>query len=348
MAYHQINDIKRDRLPYFTDNYWVRPTWAPEIYNTPYLNFKKAAVGSALAGVFIESARHLRTSFIVLNYVYEYPKNSLQWSIYWKEMFKVPNFWSELRKRVVFGTVQHSLDAALKVSIYHYIYGGTWSPYQYADFAIFKPFISGLLSGVLLGWTNYSLSVARRAYYADLTWPEELRKGYRSPLHALLKIPFTEGPLYLFRGGLLHWMGNSLGFAWLMFAYTFLKDKLAYLYRYNDVNYSFMKFIFLNLAFGLSAIGSQPFFTMKEIMDTAPKQRGGKNSFNTSWEAFRYLKCNWDILTANYVSGYFKWFRRHGAVLYCTLWYCDNLGMLDNFKVDPNSLETTFAKHISD
>jgi solute carrier family 25 oxoglutarate transporter 11 len=31
---------------------------------------------------------------------------------------------------------------------------------------------------------------ARRAYYADKTWPLELRKGYTSPINALLRIPF--------------------------------------------------------------------------------------------------------------------------------------------------------------
>ncbi len=41
---------------------------------------------------------------------------------------------------------------------------------------------------------------ARRAYYADKTWPVELRRNYTSPTQALLRIPFEEGPYYLFRG----------------------------------------------------------------------------------------------------------------------------------------------------
>ncbi len=45
---------------------------------------------------------------------------------------------------------------------------------------------------------------ARRAYFADKTWPLELRKGYTSPTNALLRIPFEEGPYYLFKGGLPH------------------------------------------------------------------------------------------------------------------------------------------------
>ena len=52
---------------------------------------------------------------------------------------------------------------------------------------------------------NYEYGIpfenARRAYYADKTWPMELRRNYRSPINALMRIPFEEGPYYLFRGG---------------------------------------------------------------------------------------------------------------------------------------------------
>ena len=43
---------------------------------------------------------------------------------------------------------------------------------------------------------------ARRAYYADRSWPLELRKGYSSPFNALYRIPFEEGPYFLFKNGL--------------------------------------------------------------------------------------------------------------------------------------------------
>jgi hypothetical protein len=50
-------------------------------------------------------------------------------------------------------------------------------------------------------WLTVPFENARRAYYADKTWPLELRRNYKSPIQALLRIPFEEGPTYLFKGG---------------------------------------------------------------------------------------------------------------------------------------------------
>jgi len=348
MAYYQLNDIKRDRLPYATSNYWKRPVWAPEIYNTPLMNVRNVSLITALSGGFVEIANHLRSNFYLLNYIYETPKNSLQWSIYIKEIFKVPYFYTELRKKLVYGAVQHTLDAGFKISMFHYVWGGTYSPYFFADFHSIKMMSFSFLAGFLSGWTNYPLAVARRAYYADLTYPEEMRKGFRSPLHALVKIPFVEGPLYLFRGGWLHYMGNSIGFGWIMYSYLFLKDKLSFLWRFNGINYNYIKFLIFNFSFAIAAMGSQPFFRVKELLDTGARERGGNTAFRTTYEAFRYLKKTWYKQTTNMVAGYWTWFRAYGAILYIALWNADNAGFLTNFKVNPNHLETTCARMISD
>lgn len=348
MSYFTIHDVKRDRKPYLTNTHWLRPNWAPEIYNTPLNNLKKTGVIATAASCVVETIRQVRVNFRLINMRYEFPKNSLQWSIYAREITKTPNFWSEYRKRLTFGAVQHTLDSGFKVAIFHYLYGGTWGPYTYADFNLFKNLIMGFGAAALTGWTNYPLAIARQAYYADKTWPEELRKGYRSPLHALVRIPFTEGLPYLFRGGSLYYVANTIGYGWVLFFYTYFKDKLVFLYKYNDCNYSFTKFGILGLAFFLGCIGFQPFYTMKELMDNSPKERGGRTRFGTTWEAFKLLKYTWENSSSNLLSGYTKWLRQYGFVYFLTIWYADNLGMMDNFRVDHNGLETTFAKFITD
>jgi len=50
-------------------------------------------------------------------------------------------------------------------------------------------------------WMTVPFETAQRAFYADKTWPLELRRNYTSPTNALLRIPFEEGPAYLFKGG---------------------------------------------------------------------------------------------------------------------------------------------------
>lgn len=348
MSYFGIHDIKRDRKPYQTNTFWLRPNWAPEIYNTPWNNLKKIAPISCAASVFVESIRHIRVNFNLLHKVYEYPKNSLQWSIYMREIFKTPNFWSEYRKRMVWGCFQHTLDSGFKIAIFHWLYGGTWGPYHYADFNLFKNMIMGFGAAALTGWTNYPLTVARKAYYADKTWPVELQKGYRSPLHAFFKILVTDGPSYLFRGGMLHYIANTIGYGWVLFFYTYMKDKFSFTYRYNDSNYSFFKFMMLGLSFFLASIGFQPFFAIKETIDTSPRERGGRKTFGTTWQAFKYLKYKWEYNFTNLLSGYSKWLRQYGFVYFITIWYADNLGMMDNYRMDNNRLETTFAQFITD
>lgn len=348
MSYHSLYDIKRDRLPYTSGGQvWIRPTWAPEITNSFYKNIKKSGVFAASAGLVSESVRHITQTFQAINMVYEYPKNSLQWSIYIKEIFKTPLFLTSLRKRLVYSVVQHSLDAGLKVSVFSYVWSGTHSPFSYSDWNTFKMMGASAIAGLMCGWTNYSLEVARRTYNADIQWPEELRKGYRSPLHALLTIPFKEGPYFLFKGGFPHYLGNSVGFFAVMYNYIFLKDKTAWLWRYNEINYNFLKFIILSFSFSFHIMG-QPFFVMKDLYDTLPRARGGKHPFDSTADALRFYKLNFDKMSANLTIGFWRWFKEYGIILYATLWMADSVGMLDNFKADPNQWETTHYKIIGD
>ena len=87
---------------------------------------------------------------------------------------------------------------------------------------------------------------------------------------------------------------------------------------------------------------------MKNFMDLYNKERGGNITFKSTWDANKYLKYNYEQLSSNFQPGYSRWFRSYGLVLYLTIWYADNIGMMDNVKLDPNGLETTIAKFISD
>lgn len=335
MAYFQLHDIKRDRMPYSTSDWWIRPFWAPEVSNTPLLNLKYTGACALMASCLVEPVMHYWNSLKTINMVYEVPKNSAQLSIFLKEGFKTPFFFSELRKKLVYGAVQHTLDAGFKISCFHYIFGGTWSPKMIADVNSIKYIACSFYAALLSCWTQYPLDIARKAYYADLTWPEELRKGYRSPLHALFKIPFTEGPLFLFRGGLPICAGNFFGMGWTFFIYAWVKDKSFFLWKLNEINYSWCKFWILNLSFAIGSIGAQPFFYVKKIMDEAPKCRGGKPFFESSYEALKYVKTRWHDTPTKFQQGYWTWMKNHGLILYLTIWFADNMGLMDNFKEDP-------------
>ncbi len=346
MAFFQLHDIKRDRVPYSTNDWWKRPYWAPEVTNTPLLNLKKSGFCAIAASCITEPIMHYWNSLKTINMVYESPKNSGQLSIYIKEAFKTPFFYSELRKKLIYGAVQHTLDAGFKISMFQYVFGGTWSPKNFADVNSTKYLFCSFYAALLSCWTQYPLDVARKAYYADLTWPEDLRKGYRSPLHALFKIPFSEGPLYLFRGGLPYCAGNFFGMGWMFYTYCWMKDKFAFLWKVNDLNYSWCKFWILNLSFALGSLGAQPFFTIKKIMDESPKCRGGKPLFETTWDALKYVKLRWHGNGPNFQQGYWTWIRNHGMILYITIWLADNMGLMDNFREDPWSYRVSSGNYI--
>lgn len=47
-------------------------------------------------------ALHLQQNAKILNYFYEWPKTRQEANIYAKEVFRVPNFWKDLTKKMAF------------------------------------------------------------------------------------------------------------------------------------------------------------------------------------------------------------------------------------------------------
>lgn len=92
-------------------------------------------------------------------------------------------------------------DIGVKLAAWQYIYGGTHSPQDFADSNTFKHLLCSIEAFAPTCFLTIPFENARRAYYADKTWPTELRRGYTSPTNALLRIPFEEGATYLFKGG---------------------------------------------------------------------------------------------------------------------------------------------------
>ena len=157
-----------------------------------------AYTGSLFA---IEPIRHFHSYFTLMSEYYEYPRNRVEANIFLKEVFRVEGFWSELAKKITFGCVAAGGDTAVKLAAWQYIYGGTWSPQEYADYNAWKHLLCAIVAFTPTAPLTVPFETAKRAYYADKSWPLELRRGYTSPTQALFRIPFEEGPSYLFRGG---------------------------------------------------------------------------------------------------------------------------------------------------
>jgi hypothetical protein len=149
----------------------------------------------------VEPINHFSNHVRLLNQFYEWPKTRSEYNIFFKEVFRLPDFWSELGKKVSFGLVAGGGDTAIKLAYWQFIYGGTHSPNDFADSNTFKHLLCAIMSFAPTCGFTIPFENARRAYFADKSWPLELRRGYTSPLNALVRVPFEEGPSYLFKGG---------------------------------------------------------------------------------------------------------------------------------------------------
>ena len=70
------------------------------------------ATGIAILG----PSQHIWNSGMILNAFYELPKNRVEANIFAKEIFRVPNFWKDLGKKMSYGFVAAAGDTAVRLS----------------------------------------------------------------------------------------------------------------------------------------------------------------------------------------------------------------------------------------
>lgn len=234
-------------------------------------------------------------------------------------------------------------DTAIKLATWQYIFGGTYSPSEYADANSFKNLICAMMASAPCCYLGVPFENARRAYYADKTWPLELRKNYTSPTNALIRIPFEEGPYYLFKHGFplathafIFWTTYFTFFSWA-------KNRFFFFWVYNEFSYEFIKAGMAGISFFLASWAAYPLYFTREMVDIWPKERGGHCTWNNSYrQCTKWMIENMDMLYYNYLSGYWGWVRRYGAMYFIGLWTADNLGMFSNCNEGHNSLEVQF------
>jgi len=63
-----------------------------------------------------------------------------------------------------------------------------------------------------------------------------------------------------------------------------------------------------------------PFYFLRNMVDTWPKERGGRSSFNGSyWAAAKWLRLNMGDYSTTFMEGYWRWFRVNGLVFYIVI-----------------------------
>lgn len=234
-------------------------------------------------------------------------------------------------------------DVGVKLAAWQWIYGGTSSPQEYADYNSFKHLFCAIEAILPVCWTGIPFENARRAYFADKTWPAELRKGYTSPLNALVRIPFEEGAAFLFKGGFPIWTSSFVFWTTFCTFYSFLKNKFFFFWVYQDFNYNYCKALMMGFSFGAASFLSYPLLFTRTMVDLWPKERGGHCTWNNSYrQCAKWMIENMDQLYFNYMAGFTTWMRRYGISYSIALWTADNLGMFSNVNDSWQAIESQF------
>ena len=125
--------------------------------------------------------------------------------------------------------------------------------------------------------------------------------------------------------------------------YSWIKNKFFFLWTYMDYPYNYIKAGNVFVSFALASVAAYPAYFTREMVDIWPKERGGHCTWNNNYrQCFKWMLENMDILYYNYLSGYWTWFRRYGAMYIIAAWVADNLGMFSNCNEAHNSLEAQF------
>ncbi len=96
----------------------------------------------------------------MLNQFYEWPKTRMEYNIFFREVFRLPDFWRELGRKLVFGAVSFGVDTGSKLAVWQFIYGGTWSPAEFADNNAFKYVFCALIATIPTCWTGVPFAMA--------------------------------------------------------------------------------------------------------------------------------------------------------------------------------------------
>ena len=125
--------------------------------------------------------------------------------------------------------------------------------------------------------------------------------------------------------------------------YTFNKNKFFFMWMYNDFSYDYCKFINMCFSFACGSVVAYPAYFTREMVDLWPKERGGHCTWNNNYrQCFKWMVENYDMLGYNFLSGYWRWVRRYGAIYFIGLWVADSLGMMSNCNEGFNSLEVMY------
>lgn len=333
--YFELDDIKRRHSPYF--DVYNSFSWISAPDNTMWWNYQRGAIAGIMAASLNETQILFNENARVLLQHYERPSNLKQAWIFLKETLKMDNFRKGLKNRLQYAFAIGSTDIAARYSVFRYCNAGWYRPFGSVEVNFYRKIPTTMFAALATSWVSVPFEMARMAYYADRTFPEELRRGYKSYFHALRSIPFQEGPYYLFKNCFPFILRNFFQTFTTMYAYDYLKDKFGTVtFRISDFPYGLSKAIMVFISVYFGCVFSYPWaVTIREMVELWPKEKGGVCTFDNNYrKAAVWLW--YHEFGSNYFPGFINnYFWRTAPWMAASLWFADSLGMFTYWSNDP-------------
>ena len=213
------------------------------------------------------------------------------------------------------GAVTGGLHISAQLGLMRQFNSGWSCNFGGVEYSWYRKIPTFLASAVVSAPLGVMVDMASRAYYADKTFPKELQKGYKNFLDAFKRIPFEEGPYYLFKNTFPLFIKHSIGPFTALYCYDFLIDKLSILWRV--ANMPVLPVVLFCASFGvyLGAAFTYPFAqTSREMVDIWPKKNGIDPFAGNYRKASVYIWFSQNILM--FYPGFFKNYFWHVAPQY--------------------------------
>lgn len=104
------------------------PLWHPPAYQTTQHKYLNGVSASLLGLLATEPLHHYTMNAKMLGNFYEWPQTRAEYNIFFRQTFRMADFWPELFKKMSFGLVTAMGDTGIKLAVWQHVYGGIWHP----------------------------------------------------------------------------------------------------------------------------------------------------------------------------------------------------------------------------
>lgn len=333
--YFELDDIKRRHSAYY--DVWNAFSWITTPESTMWWNYQRGVMAGVIAAAVNETQILFSENWKLLLKHYEWPRNLSQYKIFVKETLKADNFRYGIKNRLQYAAVIGSTDIAARYSVYRYCNSGWYRPFGSVEVNFYRRIPPAIFAALATCWVGVPFEMAKLAYYADKTFPEELQRGYKSYFNALRRIPFEEGPYYLFKNCFPFLMRNFFQTLTLFYTYDYLKDKFGTVtFRSGDWPYWLTHGMISFISIYFACVFSYPWaVTIREMVDFWPKEKGGVCTFDNNYRKAAIWLWYHDF-GSNYFPGFFSnYVWRQAPWMAASLYMADKMGMFTYWSHDP-------------